>query len=413
MLTFKEYIVESSGKKLLHLEHLEDEILNSGKVGANSILYFLSSLVEMLSGNHNSNAVITTKWDGAPAVAAGQDPETGKFFVAYKSMKKLCFTQDDVRENFEGKGELINIYSSLLEHLSKVNIKGIVMQGDVLWSSPSGLKEQTIDGTTYVTFTPNTITYAVPKDSDLGKRIQKSKIGIVFHTSFPIQGAKNVDDLSANFGADISGLKNHKDVFVTDSEFKDVSAKATFSKADTTKINGIIEEINKVLNTIDANFLSNITSNEKLKIDIKAYINTLVRKGEFIDDSQKNQNDLVEYLKTKYSKEVLKLKTEAGRQKKQQSFDKVVTHISSNSAQLKKIFKIMALVNNAKVHIIRKLEEVKSLTHTFMKTENGFKVTKPEGFVAIDRNDKTIGIKLVDRMEFSMNNFNAAKNWDK
>ena len=63
----------------------------------------------------------------------------------------------------------------------------------------------------------------------------------------------------------------------------------------------------------------------------------------------------------------------------------------------------------AKNFIIRKLERVQTLG-TFLRTENGYKVTAPEGFVAI-RSGNTL--KLVDRLEFSRANFTADKNWDK
>jgi len=52
------------------------------------------------------------------------------------------------------------------------------------------------------------------------------------------------------------------------------------------------------------------------------------------------------------------------------------------------------------------------LTDTFVKTKDGFKVTNPEGYVAIDRVSGD-AVKLVDRMEFSYNNFTAIKAWDK
>jgi hypothetical protein len=48
---------------------------------------------------------------------------------------------------------------------------------------------------------------------------------------------------------------------------------------------------------------------------------------------------------------------------------------------------------------------------TFIRTDNGFRVTAPEGFVAIDNSGKAV--KLVDRLEFSRANFTAAKAWDK
>ena len=61
--------------------------------------------------------------------------------------------------------------------------------------------------------------------------------------------------------------------------------------------------------------------------------------------------------------------------------------------------------------IVKKLNSVKQLTDTFIKTKNGFKVTNPEGYVAINNDGKAV--KLVDRMEFSFNNFTAIKNWDR
>ena len=46
---------------------------------------------------------------------------------------------------------------------------------------------------------------------------------------------------------------------------------------------------------------------------------------------------------------------------------------------------------------------------SFIKTSDGYKVTAPEGFVAIDHVGKAL--KLVDRMEFSRANFTVAKSW--
>ena len=63
------------------------------------------------------------------------------------------------------------------------------------------------------------------------------------------------------------------------------------------------------------------------------------------------------------------------------------------------------------MQIIKKLNSVKSIG-TFVRTSNGFKVVNPEGYVAIDRVSGG-AVKLVDRMEFSFNNFTAIKAWDK
>jgi hypothetical protein len=66
----------------------------------------------------------------------------------------------------------------------------------------------------------------------------------------------------------------------------------------------------------------------------------------------------------------------------------------------------------SKTMIIKKLQQLRQVTGSFLKTEVGFKVTNPEGFVAVDKL-KGNAVKLVDRLEFSQANFNAQKNWDK
>lgn len=55
---------ESKDGKNLHLEHLEDEVLNNGTNGARDAINFLQSLRDMLAGNSTSKVSVTTKWDG-------------------------------------------------------------------------------------------------------------------------------------------------------------------------------------------------------------------------------------------------------------------------------------------------------------------------------------------------------------
>ena len=63
----------------------------------------------------------------------------------------------------------------------------------------------------------------------------------------------------------------------------------------------------------------------------------------------------------------------------------------------------------AKNFMIRKLQKVNTFG-TFLRTPDGYRVTAPEGFVAI-RSGRAL--KLVDRLEFSRANFTADTNWDK
>ena len=409
MKSYKQFLVEASGKNL-HMEHLEDEVLNGGVNGTRGAINFLRSLRDMLAGNNKEAVNVTVKWDGAPAAVAGIHPN-GKFFVDYKSMRRPCFTQSDVDEHFGG-GPLHSKMSALLEHLPKLNIPGNIFHGDVLWTDNKEKKIKTIDKEKYVTFTPNTITYAVPLNTELAKKIITAKVGIVFHTTYRTTGADDLNDLRAEFGADINLWSTHRDVWAVNADFTDLSGSATFTQADTTKVTGMLSELGKDFNKVNGRFLDNISKDNIIRMHIKTFMNTKVREGEFIDNYKRSAKDCVKWIENKMQKEVEKLKTERGRQRKQMTVDGYMKTLNGSMDQIEIIFRLMSLINNIKLFIVKKLEEVKGITNTFIKTSSGYRVTKPEGFVAIDTFDNQKGLKLVNRMEFSRINFTAEKEWD-
>ena len=356
MKSYKQFLVEASGKNL-HMEHLEDEVLNGGVNGTRGAINFLRSLRDMLAGNNKEAVNVTVKWDGAPAAVAGIHPN-GKFFVDYKSMRRPCFTQSDVDEHFGG-GPLHSKMSALLEHLPKLNIPGNIFHGDVLWT-----------------------------------------------------GADDLNDLRAEFGADINQWSTHNDVWAVNADFTDLSGSATFTQSDTTKITGMLSELGKDFNKVNGRFLDNISKDNIIRTHIKTFMNTKVREGEFVDNYKRSAKDCVKWIENKMQKEVGKLKSERGRQRKQMTVDGYMKTLNGSMDQIEIIFRLMSLINNIKLFIVKKLEEVKGITNTFIKTSSGYRVTKPEGFVAIDTFDNQKGLKLVNRMEFSRINFTAEKEWD-
>ncbi len=82
----EQMLYEDKGGKNLHLEHIEDEILNYGVDGGRASINFIQSLRDMFAGATRSSINMTVKWDGAPAIFAGVDPEDNKFFVGKKSV---------------------------------------------------------------------------------------------------------------------------------------------------------------------------------------------------------------------------------------------------------------------------------------------------------------------------------------
>ena len=409
MLKFKDLLIESKEGKNVHLEHLEDEVLNRGVVGAKQALSFLQSLRDMLAGHSETKVNVTTKWDGAPAIFCGINPENGKFFVGTKGIfaknAKLNYTDEDIDRNHAGEG-LNEKLKIALRYLPKLNVTGI-LQGDMMFTEKD-IKEETIDGEDYIVFQPNTIVYAVPANSTLAKMMKSAKIGIVFHTSYT---GKTMEDMRASFNIDIGKLSLTKDVWFRDASFVDASGTATFTAQETRKITQILTLAGRTFQSIDSKFLNSINVREKLLIDIKAFNNSKVRAGEEIKDTSSHVAQLIKYIEDKHNAKILDAKKQETKQNRIAEKTDEVRFLRSNTHSLKLIFDLMNMIVEAKLMIVDKLQSVKSIG-TFIRTDDGFRVTSPEGFVAVDRL-KGNAVKLINRLEFSQVNFNATKTWNK
>ena len=415
MMSFSEVLLEDKGGKNLHLEHLEDEILNYGVDGGRAALNFLRSLRDMLSGSARSSVNMTIKWDGAPALFAGVEPETGDFFVAKKSVfntgkPKFYKTAQEIDDDLSGT--LNAKFKVALAEFSKLGIKG-VLQGDLMFTDDTETTK--IDGVSYITFQPNTIVYAIPVDSVLGKVIKKAKVGIVWHTTYT---GDTLQGMKASFGADISGLKKPSSVWMDDATYKDVSGKATFTTTETEKITGVLSQTGKTFQKINANKLRTFLTVQNgmtgaiAGASLKTYNNSKVRAGEKINNPSAHAKGYEKWVQMSIQKQIDKAKSDKGKKKYTDMQKEYMREVRKHTGNLVQIIAFQNLLVDAKAQIVNKLNSVKGLTDTFIKTSNGFKVTNPEGYVAIDRVSGG-AVKLVDRMEFSYNNFTAIKAWDK
>ena len=408
-MNFTEYLTEGKEGKNVHLEHIEDEVLNFGVSGARSAINFLQSLRNMLAGNAESKVNVTTKWDGAPAIFAGVNPENGKFFVGTKGVfnvsPKLNYTDEDIDNNHptEGLNQKLKV---ALRYLPKLGIKG-VLQGDMMFTK-GDIKKQVIGGESYITFQPNTIVYAVPSDIKLARSMLDAQIGVVFHTSYT---GKKMQDMKASFNVDLGGLTNTKDVWFRDASFVDTSGSATFTEEETKQLTTILSLAGRTFQSISSMTLNRISTNEVIKTYIKTFNNAKVREGKKISNTNQHTLELIRWVEAKLNKDIADVKKEETKRKRIAAKTELMRFFRQNAAQLRSIFDLQNLLVDAKLMIVRKLETVKSIG-TFVKTDDGFRITAPEGFVAVDRL-KGNAVKLVDRLEFSQANFNAAKNWDK
>ena len=409
----EQILFEDKGGKNLHLEHIEDEILNYGITGGRASINFVQSLRNMFAGESRSSINMTVKWDGAPAVFAGVDPEDGKFFVGKKSVfnvePQLYKTNADVDKYTSG--DLNKKLKVALSEFSKLDIKG-VLQGDLMFTDD--VSTDTIDGKKYYTFQPNTIVYAVDVDSDFGSQIKKAKIGVVWHTTYT---GTELQDMKASFGVNISGLKDVSSVWMDDATFKDVSGSATMTEKETESITAELSIAGKTFQKINSSMLTRFLNLQDsftgamVSASLKTYNNINVRQGKPISNPRAHAQGYVKHVNDKYNDKVKESKSEAGKKKYSKLKTEYTREMNKHVKNLTTIITFQNAIVNAKMLVVKKLNSVKSIG-TFIKTDNGFKVSNPEGYVAIDRVSGN-AVKLVDRIEFSFNNFTAIKAWDK
>ena len=409
MQGFQEFLTEA---KNTHLEHLEDEIINNGTKGAKTSIEFLKSIKKMLQGGKGGSS-ISVKWDGAPAVFCGINPENGKFFVGTKSIfnatPKINYTNADVKRNHGGA--LADKLMIALKYLPKLGIKGI-LQGDLLFTS-SDKKTAVVDGQKSIVFTPNTITYAVPVvksgffGSSLYDNIKKAQIGIIFHTSY---SGKTMKGLSASFGASVSGLKKNKSIFFDDAMYKQ-SADPGFSSSEETAFDNIIKMAQGSAYKAGA-FIDKLKKDKgplSLGIQLKTFFNTYIRQGTKIEGTSRLANNFEVYFRDRIKKEVASKKTAAAKQKYEEILEVGMKILRPNKEGLYFAIATYITMQSAKAVLLRKLNNIQGIG-SFLRTKNGYKVTNPEGYVAIKGSG---AVKLVDRLEFSRANFNMAKDWVK
>ncbi|MGY9007950.1 MAG: DUF6267 family protein [Candidatus Pelagibacterales bacterium] len=407
MQKFQDYLVED---KNTHLEHLEDEIINNGTKGAKTAIEFLKSIKKMLQGQKGST--VSVKWDGAPAVFCGISPENGKFFVATKSLfnktPKINYTNSDISRNHGGA--LADKLKECLKYLPSLGIKGVI-QGDLLFTS-GDKKTATIDGTKSIVFTPNTITYAVPVvktglfGSSLYDNINKAKVGIIFHTSY---SGNTIASLKASFGASVSSLKKNKNVFFDDANYKQTGV--AFDDTEETAFDNIIKMAEG--SAYKAGAFIDMLKNDKgplsLGIQLKTFFNTYIRQGTAITNTSKLANNFEVYFRDKIKKEIDSKKTSAAKQKYEEILNVGLKILRPNKEGLYFAIATYITFQSAKAVLLKKLNQIQSIG-SFLRTKNGYKVTNPEGYVAIKGSG---AVKLVDRLEFSQANFNMSKDWVK
>jgi len=394
-----------------HLTHLEDLSLFKGKKGAVEAIRFLKNLSTIVKGHSPKKFNVTTKWDGSPAIVCGKDPADGKFFIGTKGVfakkPKLNKSPKDIEDNHADVGEndksaLRGKLNTALQHLSKLNIQN-VLQGDLMFTQ-GDLKERGFENKKYLTFKPNTITYAVPSDSELASKMRSAKVGIVFHTAYE---GESLDKMSASFKVDISDLNQTPDVWFDDAYIKDFSGMATMTAQESEAVENAIADAQKHLNSSGNafEFLDGSDAGNDLKINIAANMNANIKQNSIQQDPEQFFNQFIADYTRRAEEKIAQLKTgregPAG-QRRLNALQIGLNYLNTNKSNMMNFYALWLKLGAIKDVLYKKLSNIKAID-SFEEVDGELKVRDPEGFVAVDHIGSAV--KVVDRLDFSRKNF--------
>ena len=409
MKRFKTYLKEDVGtEKFLHLDHLEDLPILKGRDGITKVLGILGSIINQMHQVEGDDIDVTTKWDGAPNLTMGINPENGKFFVGTKSIfnkltPKINYTNEDIEKNHE-QPELQKKLKYALKHFKDLGIKNI-LSGDLMFID-SDVDSKTVDGVDSYTFRPNTITYVIDKDSELGKKIKKAKIGIIFHTEYKGSTMKN---LTGNLHVSLRRLNRSPLVWFENANFQMVAPEVP--NGDTLKkMHKEMDNLRFLFDQLDKNLLDKLDNDNELRDVFSQFINFLVR----TDNNKAKPVDKLkmfgQYLKDKYVGQASTKKTDASKLRTDTKMKYVQSVVKSHIKTFVTLLKIHGVIADIKMNILDNIKQ-KDEMKSYIEKDDKMTRTKPEGFVAVSDSYGTV--KLIDRSTFSKENFNLPKNWKK
>ena len=394
--------------KRTHLEHIEDIVITDGYEGGKAVIEYFRGLLLTLKGTSSEAVKVSVKWDGAPAVVCGTNPDNGRFFVGTKSVfaknAKVNYTKKDIANN-HGTDDLGQKLLKCLVHLKKLNIQG-VLQGDLLFTDED-ITRKNIDGKPHLTFTPNTITYAVPEQGELGKRIDQAKVGIIFHTTYVGDDLATMD---AQGGADVSELSQISDVFFDNATYKDVSGSAKFTDTETKQFFSGIQKLETLLNSVPRNLSSVLGQNQDFIPMFQMYINAMVKEGKLPNDANKFLLGFKKFYNDRMQQQMAGLKAQKALQLRTDKMKQMPVFLNRAKKPLQAMLTFYRAVQTMKAFVLRKMNQAQAIG-SFQQTDGGLEVTEPEGFVAVDKTGNAV--KLVDRLGFSRRNLTAINKFKK
>ena len=236
---------ENERQVVSHLTHVEDLVLTSPERGQWTALQTLYLVYQALKGESSGKVNISVKFDGAPAIIVGTDPADGQFFVATKGAfsktPKIAKTEADLEALYGQVPGLLATMRIVFRVLKPLRWSQI-LQGDVMFT-PASKAVQKVDGIDYMTFTPNTITYGVPLDTTLGRRIRAAELGVAFHTTYR---GESLATMTASSGANVSGLGDQPNLVLFSPKYPDLSGDASLTATESRRARGLLSRLRRL-----------------------------------------------------------------------------------------------------------------------------------------------------------------------
>lgn len=413
-MSFKYLEADVTGEKLTHITHTEDLLL-SGSKAADFALKALYSVYDMLKGSTPKESVkVTSKWDGAPSVAAATD-FYGKKFVATKGFfakdRRIAYTEEDCDRYYGHAPDLAKKMKLLLAHLDEIKIpKNQIWQGDFLFDKDS-LKREVVDGEEYITFHPNTIVYAVPVTDPLADKLLKADLGVVWHTRYE---GPDFDSLKISFNVDVDELAQSAQIFCIDARLPSIAGIVTLTKEETDKVDALLDELNSIIEDLhNSNFLDYIANDEELQTYLAAFENYLIKTKakQFLDSPVEHIHSLKDWVASRYDKEIAAKKQSKTKEAYQAKKEAALAKIDDNVADIVQLLEAQQLIVTLKEFFIEKLNKASSYKTLLKTIDKGFIPASPEGYAVSDVAGDIQ--KFVSRLNFSYSNFSKeiVKGW--
>lgn len=411
--------------KNVHLEHIEDLMLMFGEDGVKESFSYIDDLVSTFSGSPKNSRQYSTKWDGAPAIFCGYDPEDKKFFVAKKGIfnkTPILFKSHKEIDEGETRQDLNKVYHYVFTYMKPLFDSGKlsdVVQGDFLFHDGGGKngrkKVKDVHNENCIIFGPQLIQYCIPDHDDLYDAAANCKLCLVIHAKYPIANADTVQDLSVNFGFDASKLST-KDTLILSPFTSELGNQMMITKTEKMKLMNWKATSARLLPQCK-DFLNVIAPSHNdpwgMAYFIKQFFNAKVREGQKVTSASKFYAEYCKYWEDKYRKKYESLKQAPKIAEWKRKMYIGMDLLDANKKQFIAMVALYNTIQNIKNIFVPKLESGERFRAYYYDEATGtYEVGNQEGYVAIRESDRAV--KLVQRLGgFSERNFNAIKSWSK